>query len=143
MQMLLWAHSAYDWYLLLPLPLACQLVAVSMQDTGPECAYLFLINLYAHSSHERTPEELELVFEELVHIAALSHLSTSIKRELSSIIVFEAHAQAGTICEYHIKLTISSSIKNSFTLINLQIKQIPWNNYWLTAGQRLNTHDMG
>jgi len=54
-----------------------------------------------YSSHERTPEELELVFEELVHIAALSHLSTSIKRELSSIIVFEAHAQAGTICEYN------------------------------------------
>lgn len=51
-------------------------------------------------SHERTQDELELVFEELLHIAALSHLSTSIKRELASIIVFEAHAQAGTICEY-------------------------------------------
>lgn len=48
-------------------------------------------------SHERTQEELELVFEELLHIAALSHLSTSIKRELASIIVFEAHAHAGTI----------------------------------------------
>lgn len=59
------------------------------------------ISICIHSSHERTPEELELVFEELVHIAALSHLSTSIKRELSSIIVFEAHAQAGTICEYN------------------------------------------
>lgn len=54
---------------------------------------------YFYSSHERTPEELELVFEELLHIAALSHLSTSIKRELSSIIVFESHAQAGTICK--------------------------------------------
>ncbi|XP_031640324.1 rap guanine nucleotide exchange factor 4 isoform X4 [Contarinia nasturtii] len=49
------------------------------------------------TSHERTQEELELVFEELLHIAALSHLSTSIKRELASIIVFEAHAYAGTI----------------------------------------------
>ncbi|XP_039969265.1 rap guanine nucleotide exchange factor 4 [Bactrocera neohumeralis] len=48
-------------------------------------------------SHERTPEELELIFEELLHITALSHLSTSIKRELSSIIVFESHAEAGTI----------------------------------------------
>ncbi|XP_054090739.1 rap guanine nucleotide exchange factor 4 isoform X3 [Zeugodacus cucurbitae] len=48
-------------------------------------------------SHERTPEELELIFEELLHITALSHLSTSIKRELSSIIVFESHAKAGTI----------------------------------------------
>lgn len=40
------------------------------------------------------------MFEELLHIAALSHLSTSIKRELASIIVFESHAQAGTICKY-------------------------------------------
>lgn len=51
-------------------------------------------------SHERTAEELELVFEELVHLSALSHLSTSIKRELASIIVFEAHAAAGTVCKY-------------------------------------------
>lgn len=58
------------------------------------CIYLY------HRSHERTQEELELVFEELLHIAALSHLSTSIKRELASIIVFEAHAQAGTIRKY-------------------------------------------
>lgn len=55
-------------------------------------------------SHERTQEELELVFEELVHIAALSHLSTSIKRELASIIVFEAHAQAGTVCKFYLFL---------------------------------------
>lgn len=53
-----------------------------------------------YRSHERTQEELELVFEELLHIAALSHLSTSIKRELASIIVFEAHAYAGTIRKY-------------------------------------------
>lgn len=51
-------------------------------------------------SHERTAEELELVFEELLHISALAHLSTSIKRELASIIVFEAHAAAGTVCKY-------------------------------------------
>ena len=58
-------------------------------------------------SHDRTPEELELVFEELLHIAALSHLSTSIKRELASIIVFEAHAQAGTICKYSIIIILA------------------------------------
>lgn len=55
------------------------------------------ISFLNNRSHERTQEELELVFEELLHIAALSHLSTSIKRELASIIVFESHAQAGTI----------------------------------------------
>lgn len=60
--------------------------------------HIFFI-FFPDRSHERTQEELELVFEELVHIAALSHLSTSIKRELASIIVFEAHAQAGTVCK--------------------------------------------
>lgn len=71
------------------------------------CAkYCFKINAVIlqckklNRSHERTQDELELVFEELLHIEALSHLSTSIKRELASIIVFEAHAQAGTICKY-------------------------------------------
>nr|XP_016940845.1 rap guanine nucleotide exchange factor 4 isoform X1 [Drosophila suzukii] len=61
---------------------------------GPDATLRMILR---KPSHERTSEELELVFEELVHIAALSHLSTSIKRELSSIFVFEAHAQAGTI----------------------------------------------
>lgn len=63
------------------------------------CHIVCLFYKYCRS-HERTPEELEQVFEELLHIAALSHLSTSIKRELASIIVFEAHAQAGTICKF-------------------------------------------
>ncbi|XP_037046134.1 rap guanine nucleotide exchange factor 4 isoform X2 [Bradysia coprophila] len=61
---------------------------------GPDATLRMILR---KPSHERTQEELELVFEELLHIAALSHLSTSIKRELASIIVFESHAQAGTI----------------------------------------------
>lgn len=63
--------------------------------------YIFFVLPFPNGrSHERTHEELELVYEELLHIAALSHLSTSIKRELASIIVFEAHAHAGTVCKY-------------------------------------------
>lgn len=61
---------------------------------------IVVVVLSTSRSHERTAEELELVFEELVHLSALSHLSTSIKRELASIIVFEAHAAAGTVCKY-------------------------------------------
>lgn len=63
-----------------------------------EYIYYMLIH-YIFRSHERSQEELELVFEELLHIPALSHLSTSIKRELASIIVFESHVQAGAICK--------------------------------------------
>ncbi|XP_067633068.1 rap guanine nucleotide exchange factor 4 isoform X1 [Eurosta solidaginis] len=61
---------------------------------GPDATLRMILR---KTSHERTPEELELIFEELLHITALSHLSTSIKRELSSIIVFESHAHSGTI----------------------------------------------
>ncbi|XP_058461700.1 rap guanine nucleotide exchange factor 4 isoform X3 [Malaya genurostris] len=61
---------------------------------GPDATLRMILR---KPSHERTNEELELVYEELLHIAALSHLSTSIKRELASIIVFEAHAHAGTV----------------------------------------------
>lgn len=51
-------------------------------------------------SHERTADDLETIYEELLHIKALSHLSNSVKRELSSVIVFEAHPKASTICKY-------------------------------------------
>ncbi len=45
-------------------------------------------------------EDLEIIYEELLHIKALSHLSTMVKRELASVLVFESHAKAGTVCKY-------------------------------------------
>ncbi|KAJ8946999.1 hypothetical protein NQ318_019080 [Aromia moschata] len=48
-------------------------------------------------SHERTADDLETIYEELLHIRALAHLSNSVKRELASVIVFEAHPKAGTV----------------------------------------------
>ncbi|KAK2711105.1 hypothetical protein QYM36_012322 [Artemia franciscana] len=48
---------------------------------------------------ERTEEDVEAIYEELVHISSLSHLSTSIKRELASVIAFESHPKPGTICK--------------------------------------------
>ena len=45
-------------------------------------------------------DDLETIYEELLHIKALSHLSNSVKRELAAVIVFEAHAHAGTVCKY-------------------------------------------
>lgn len=52
--------------------------------------------------HDRTLEDLEIIYEELLHIKALSHLSTMVKRELASVLVFESHAKAGTVCKYRI-----------------------------------------
>ncbi|XP_059478208.1 rap guanine nucleotide exchange factor 4 isoform X2 [Neocloeon triangulifer] len=48
-------------------------------------------------THERTVEDLETIYEELLHIKALSHLSNSVKRELASVIIFESHQKSGTV----------------------------------------------
>ncbi|XP_075758203.1 rap guanine nucleotide exchange factor 3 [Pelodiscus sinensis] len=46
---------------------------------------------------QRTQDELELIFEELLHIKAVAHLSHSVKRELASVLLFESHPKAGTV----------------------------------------------
>ncbi|XP_068777512.1 rap guanine nucleotide exchange factor 3 isoform X1 [Struthio camelus] len=46
---------------------------------------------------QRTEDELELIFEELLHIKAVAHLSNSVKRELASVMMFESHQRAGTV----------------------------------------------
>jgi len=61
-------------------------------------AQLSVSYIHVNSSHERTSEDLEIIYEELLHIKALSHLSTMVKRELASVLVFESHAKAGTVC---------------------------------------------
>ena len=50
-------------------------------------------------SYERTTDDLEMIYDELLSIKALAHLSNSVKRELAGVIVFEAHATAGTVCK--------------------------------------------
>ncbi|XP_037344336.2 rap guanine nucleotide exchange factor 4 isoform X2 [Pungitius pungitius] len=46
---------------------------------------------------ERTADDLEIIYDELLHIKALSHLSTTVKRELAGVLIFESHAKAGTV----------------------------------------------
>ncbi|XP_052422208.1 rap guanine nucleotide exchange factor 4 isoform X3 [Carassius gibelio] len=46
---------------------------------------------------QRTVDDLEIIYEELLHIKALSHLSTTVKRELAAVLIFESHAKAGTV----------------------------------------------
>lgn len=59
-------------------------------------------------SHDRTAEDLETIYEELLHLKPLSHLTNSIKRELASVIVFEAHSKAGTVRKCNICLYMLS-----------------------------------
>ncbi|XP_013924904.1 PREDICTED: rap guanine nucleotide exchange factor 4 [Thamnophis sirtalis] len=46
---------------------------------------------------QRTVDDLEIIYEELLHIKALSHLSTTVKQELAGFLVFESHPKAGTV----------------------------------------------
>lgn len=50
--------------------------------------------------HERTEDDLEMVYDELMRIRALSHLGNSVRRELAHVIVFESHPKAGEVCKY-------------------------------------------
>ncbi|KAM3723905.1 Rap guanine nucleotide exchange factor [Dirofilaria immitis] len=46
---------------------------------------------------ERTLQELEHVYGELLHVKALTHLSTMVKRELAAVVFFEQHQHAGHV----------------------------------------------
>nr|XP_023995604.1 rap guanine nucleotide exchange factor 4-like [Salvelinus alpinus] len=46
---------------------------------------------------QRTGDDLEIIYDELLHIKALSHLSNTVKRELASVLIFESHAKVGTV----------------------------------------------
>lgn len=80
------------------------------------------------SPSQRSPEDLEVIYEELLHVKAVAHLSTSVsqmtrfmficgtkyhasnitsilrsfpqvRKELAAVLVFESNAKAGTVCE--------------------------------------------
>ncbi|KAL4623680.1 rap guanine nucleotide exchange factor 3-like isoform X2 [Arapaima gigas] len=46
---------------------------------------------------QRTHEDVEVIYEELLHIKAVAHLSSSVRKELAAVLVFESHAKAGTV----------------------------------------------
>ncbi|XP_071811862.1 rap guanine nucleotide exchange factor 4-like isoform X2 [Apostichopus japonicus] len=46
--------------------------------------------------HDRHVEELEIIYEELLHIKALAHLSTMVKRELAKVLVIQTVDKEGT-----------------------------------------------
>ncbi|KAL6483365.1 hypothetical protein MHYP_G00082370 [Metynnis hypsauchen] len=46
---------------------------------------------------QRSTEDVEVIYEELLHVKAVAHLSTSVRKELAAVLVFESHAKAGTV----------------------------------------------
>ncbi|VDM83630.1 unnamed protein product [Strongylus vulgaris] len=62
-----------------------------LSTVGPDALFRMILKKLPQ---DRTPEELELVYEELLHVKALSHLSTMVKRELATVIGYEHHTHA-------------------------------------------------
>ncbi|CAL1533830.1 unnamed protein product [Lymnaea stagnalis] len=46
---------------------------------------------------ERTQDEIEVIYDELLQIKPLQHLSYTVKRELAGCIMFEAHSKSGAV----------------------------------------------
>lgn len=77
--------------------LKCPEVLAYLAQRAPDAIMRLILR---KPSYERTTDDLEMIYEELLHIKALAHLSNSVKRELAGVIVFEAHPTNGTICKY-------------------------------------------
>lgn len=71
-----------------------------MMDLWYVGGYILLVLSFTYRPVERLEEELELINEELVHIEALSHLSSSVKKELASVLIFESHLLANTVRKF-------------------------------------------
>uniref|UniRef100_A0A8C7ZZ43 Rap guanine nucleotide exchange factor 4a n=1 Tax=Oryzias sinensis TaxID=183150 RepID=A0A8C7ZZ43_9TELE len=72
-----------------------------LSQTGPD-AHLRMILRKPYVSagaltKAKQTDDLEIIYEELLNIKALSHLSTTVKRELAGVLIFESHAKAGTV----------------------------------------------
>ncbi|KAK0418615.1 hypothetical protein QR680_013671 [Steinernema hermaphroditum] len=63
-----------------------------LSTVGPDSLFRMILR-----KTDRSAEELELVYEELLHIKALAHLSTMVKRELATVIGYEQHQHIGTV----------------------------------------------
>ncbi|XP_013871715.1 rap guanine nucleotide exchange factor 3 isoform X2 [Austrofundulus limnaeus] len=68
------------------LSLLCQL--------GPDALLTMILR---KSPSQRSAEDTEVIYEELLHVKAAAHLSASVRKELAAVLVFESHAKAGTV----------------------------------------------
>uniref|UniRef100_A0A0R3RJE0 Cyclic nucleotide-binding domain-containing protein n=1 Tax=Elaeophora elaphi TaxID=1147741 RepID=A0A0R3RJE0_9BILA len=65
-----------------------------LSTIGPDSLFRMIL---CKPSSERTLQELEHVYRELLHVKALTHLSTMVKRELAAVVFFEQHQHAGHV----------------------------------------------
>uniref|UniRef100_A0A8C6WND9 Rap guanine nucleotide exchange factor (GEF) 3 n=1 Tax=Neogobius melanostomus TaxID=47308 RepID=A0A8C6WND9_9GOBI len=65
-----------------------------LSQLGPDALLTMILR---KSPSQRSAEDLEVIYEELLHVKAAAHLSTSVRKELAAVLVFESHAKAGTV----------------------------------------------
>ena len=58
---------------------------------------LLRMTLRKHPDY-RTDEDVDFIYSELLHIKALAHLSTTIKKQLARVVHLESHNVGGTVC---------------------------------------------
>ncbi|KAF7653901.1 hypothetical protein LDENG_00077290 [Lucifuga dentata] len=65
-----------------------------LSQLGPDALLTMILR---KCPSQRSAEDLEIIYEELLHVKAAAHLSTSVRKELAAVLVFESHAKAGTV----------------------------------------------
>ncbi|XP_068186157.1 rap guanine nucleotide exchange factor 3 isoform X2 [Antennarius striatus] len=65
-----------------------------LSQLGPDALLTMILR---KCPSQRSAEDLEVIYEELLHVKAVAHLSTSVRKELATVLVFESHAKAGTV----------------------------------------------
>ncbi|CAF4423855.1 unnamed protein product, partial [Adineta steineri] len=69
-------------------------VILTLTQVGPDAMLRMILRKLPH---ERTIDDLEIIYDELLHVKALSHLSSLVKRELAGVLIFEAHPFKGEV----------------------------------------------
>ncbi|CAG6021849.1 unnamed protein product [Menidia menidia] len=65
-----------------------------LSQLGPDALLTMILR---KCPSQRSAEDLEVIYEELLHVKAAAHLSTSVRKELAAVLVFESHPKAGTV----------------------------------------------
>ncbi|XP_047436751.1 rap guanine nucleotide exchange factor 3 isoform X2 [Mugil cephalus] len=65
-----------------------------LSQLGPDALLTMILR---KCPSQRSAEDLEVIYEELLHVKAAAHLSATVRKELAAVLVFESHAKAGTV----------------------------------------------
>uniref|UniRef100_A0A1A8HJM8 Rap guanine nucleotide exchange factor (GEF) 3 n=1 Tax=Nothobranchius korthausae TaxID=1143690 RepID=A0A1A8HJM8_9TELE len=65
-----------------------------LSQLGPDALLTMILR---KCPSQRSAEDIEVIYEELLHVKAAAHLSSSVRKELAAVLVFESHSKAGTV----------------------------------------------